>query len=303
MKRTLLLLIGFAFIATKNQSQTVTDYDGNLYNPVTIGNQVWLKENLKVTHYRNGTSIPHISGGGGWSTLATGARCYYNNDSIAFDSVYGALYNWYAAGNANGICPTGWHVPTDAEWTAAEIFLGGSNTAGGKMKEAGTLHWLSPNAGATNSSGFTGIPGGMLSTSFVFQTLGENGLWWTATQSGGGVWSRYLWYMFAGVDRNLTPKTIALSIRCIKDVNVGQDEIRHPGIRVYPNPSKDKITVELTDGELVTLQVCSSTGVPVMKEIIDREINQVNISGLVSGIYVITLTCDSWTVQQKFIKE
>ncbi len=148
-------------------------------------------------------------------------RCYYNNDSAAWDSIYGPLYNYYVASNAN-ICPDGWHVSTNAEWQAAELYLGGESVAGGKMKEAGTIHWISPIVGATNSSGFTGLPGGMRSSTSVFSVLYENGLWWTATSFNVSMaWSTYLWYQFAGVDHNPTPKRYGLNIRCVKNTNIG----------------------------------------------------------------------------------
>ncbi len=220
MKRAILILTGLAFLTFKNQSQTVNDYDGNVYDTVIIGSQVWLKENLKVTHYSNGIPIPNVTGNSAWANLATGARCYYNNDSSAFDSVYGPLYNWYAVNDTSNICPSGWHVSTNAEWTEAEIYLGGTGIAGGKMKEAGTAHWLSPNTGATNSSGFTGLPGGMRDPiNNDFRTIQENGLWWTATAYNGSMaWSTYLWYLNAGVDHNPGTKKYGFSVRCVKDI-------------------------------------------------------------------------------------
>jgi hypothetical protein len=117
----------------KTQAQTVTDYDGNVYDTVVIGNQVWLKQNLKTTHDNTGTLIPNVADSAAWANLSSWGRCYYNNDSAAYDSVYGPLYNWYVANNSN-VCPLGWHVASNAEWQAAETFLGGANVAGGKMK-------------------------------------------------------------------------------------------------------------------------------------------------------------------------
>jgi uncharacterized protein (TIGR02145 family) len=304
MKRAILLFACLAFFAVKNQAQSVTDYDGNIYDTISIGSQVWLKQNLKVTHYRNGLSIPNVIGGTAWSNLTTGARCYYNNDSATYDSVFGALYNWYAVNNNNEICPSGWHVPTDGEWTILETYLGGSTIAGGKMKEAGILHWLSPNTGATNSSGFTGLPGGMLGTTYSFQTINENGLWWTSSQQSGGAWSRYLWYLNAGVDRNITPKTIGLSIRCIRDVHVGM-EITNPTekVRLYPTPAGNSISVDLKGNLNVTLLVYRLTGEIVMQSDLTNWTNVIDISALANGIYFVKVSCDKWTVVKKLVKE
>ena len=169
-------MIGIGFLPLKNQSQPVTDYDGNVYDTVIIGSLTWLKQNLKVTHYNNGVTIPNVTGNVEWASLTTGGRCYYDNDSVANDSVYGVLYNWYAVSDPGQICPSGWHVSTNAEWNTTEAYLGGTGIAGGKMKEAGTAHWLSPNTGATNSSGFTDLPGNMRDPAQNFRTIHENGL-------------------------------------------------------------------------------------------------------------------------------
>lgn len=304
MNTTIILLACVTLFALKIQAQTVTDYDGNVYHTVTIGNQVWLRENLKTTHYNNGVPIPHVPGGSAWSSMTTGARCYYNNDSVAYDSVYGALYNWYAATENNEICPAGWHVPTDAEWTAVETLLGGSYVAGGKMKEAGTEHWLYPNTGATNSSDFTGLPGGMLGISFTFETLFENGLWWTSTSYGSNAWSRYFWYLFAGVDRNPTPKTIALSIRCMKDVNVGSGDWnnQHP-IKLYPNPSSGRVTLESELYQGVNLWVYDLAGKLMLHRELNNKTTDLDISFLKAGIYLVRISGNTWTVQQKLIKQ
>ena len=140
-------------------TNTVTDIDGNVYQTVKIGDQWWMAENLKVTHYRDGTEIPEITDDGTWAGLSSGAYCNYDNDDNNADT-YGSLYNWYAVTDSRNIAPEGWHVPSDAEWTTLTTYLGGESVAGGKMKETGTTHWTSPNTGATNESGFAALPGG-----------------------------------------------------------------------------------------------------------------------------------------------
>ena len=138
----------------------VFDIDGNGYDTVVIGTQTWLVQNLRVTHLNNGVSIPNITNSTLWKNSTTPALCYYNNDSVSYAAIYGALYNWYAV-NTNNLCPTNWHVPSYSEWETLITYLGGASVAGGKLKEVGTTHWTSPNTGATNSSGFTALPNGI----------------------------------------------------------------------------------------------------------------------------------------------
>jgi uncharacterized protein (TIGR02145 family) len=305
MKKTILLLIGLAFLTVNNHAQTVTDYDGNVYDTVMIGTQSWLKENLKVTHYNNGVPIPNVIANTAWASLTTGARCYYNNDSLAYDSVYGPLYNWYAVNNANNLCPSGWHVSTNAEWQTAESYLGGSNNAGGKMKEAGILHWTSPNTGATNSTGFTGLPGGMrdpINNTFSF--IHENGVWWTATVSGSYAWSTYMWYLFAGIDHNPTPKNYGLSVRCVKNVTTGLGDKNYPGkFKLYPNPSKDRVTIEYTQYQNANIFIYNLLGNLIMQKVLTTGKSEIDISFLPKGAYILKISGDMGSIQEKLIKD
>ncbi|MDB5228648.1 MAG: hypothetical protein JWN78_2841 [Bacteroidota bacterium] len=201
---------------TNNNSSTVTDIDGNVYHTVNIGGQIWMKENLNTTKYRNGDPIPNVSDYTDWSYLTTGAYCDYNN-LPANSATYGRLYNWYAV-NSGLLCPVGWHVPSEAEWTALETFVG-TASPGGKLKETGTAHWYSPNAGATNESGWTGLPGGSRFSTGSFYNLTYNGYWWSATEGSDISYARYHF-----LDFNLTfiygdedYKVDGISVRCIKD--------------------------------------------------------------------------------------
>lgn len=211
---------------------TITDYNGNVYNTVQIGNQCWMKENLQARNYRNGTTIPIIVNDTSWCGLSSGARCWYNNDSFTYAKTYGALYNWYAVDNNNGICPTGWHVPSDLEWKSMEIYLGMTlsdadstdlrgTVEGCKLKEAGTLHWNSPNTGATNSSGFSALPGGLrwgYPNMGYFAGSGEGGNWWTSTaEEPGLVWYRSLDYINSGIFRFSSYVKFGYSVRCVRD--------------------------------------------------------------------------------------
>ena len=195
----------------------VTDIDGNTYLPVTICNQTWTKSNLNVSHYRNGDVIPQVTDPTAWANLTTGAWCYYNNDP-ANGAIYGKLYNWYAVNDPRGLAPQGWHVPTDAEWTTLTTCLGGVSVAGGKMKEVGTIYWTSPNTNATNSSGFTGLPGANRGNDGNYYFLGGYGNWWSSTlNTSNNPWSRALGYNTAIVGINDLNSKYGFSIRCIKD--------------------------------------------------------------------------------------
>lgn len=211
----------------QSSSTTVTDVDGNIYPTVTICNQVWTTKNLDVTAYSDGTPIPQVTDPTAWGNLTTGAWCYYNNDATN-GSTYGKLYNWYAAAGiydaaslANTtlrkkLAPTGCHVPTDAEWTTLTTCLGGESIAGGKMKETGTAHWNSPNQDATNSSGFTGLPGGYRNFNGSFTNFYGN--WWSSTEyDSAGAWYRYLYYYVGYVGRTTYYKSNGSSVRCLKD--------------------------------------------------------------------------------------
>jgi uncharacterized protein (TIGR02145 family) len=199
----------------------ITDAENNTYKTVTIGTQTWMAENLKVTKYNDGTAIPNITDNTQWSQLSTGAWSYYNND-VANNAKYGKLYNWYAVskisnGNKN-VCPTGWHVPTDAEWTVLTEYLGSASVAGGKMKEVGTTSWNSPNTDATNTSLFTGLPGGFRYNDGSFNSIGNFGYWWSSTEDSTiNAWFRYLGSANGVAGRNDGTKSIGLSVRCLRD--------------------------------------------------------------------------------------
>jgi uncharacterized protein (TIGR02145 family) len=196
---------------------TVIDIDGNVYQTVTIGTQVWMEENLRVTHYRNGEAIPKVTDNYTWIGLLTGAYCEYNND-INNVATYGRLYNWHSLNDSRNMAPSGWHVPTDAEWQTLVDFLGGSSVAGGKMKEAGTTHWLSPNTGATNESGFSGLPGGGLNYVGSYGDMGSHAYFWSSTEFDSGLASyRRLLYTNSEESGSYGHKTTGMSVRCVRD--------------------------------------------------------------------------------------
>lgn len=201
---------------------SLIDLEGNTYKTIQIGTQIWMAENLRVTKFRNNTPILNISDSLQWANLydnntQVAAWAHYQNDP-SNNGVYGKLYNWYAAVNSNGICPQGWHVPSDGEWTTLTNFLGGEPVAAGKMKSAGTQYWKTPNVEATNSSGFSALAGGLRYYYSSFDFLFDFGTWWSATADNTTrSWARYLSYEFGSVFRTSSIKENGFSIRCLKD--------------------------------------------------------------------------------------
>jgi uncharacterized protein (TIGR02145 family) len=201
---------------------TITDIDGNSYKTIQIGSQIWMAENLRVTKFKNNITIPNISDSLQWAGIYDNntqahALAYYQNDP-SNNSVYGKLYNWHAAVNTNGICPQGWHVPSDGEWTILTNFLGGESVAAGKMKSVGISYWKSPNVEATNSSGFSALAGGLRYYYSSFDFLFDFGTWWSATADNTTrSWARYLSYEYGSVFRTSSIKENGFSIRCLKD--------------------------------------------------------------------------------------
>jgi len=207
--------------STTPATNTITDVDGNVYHYVVIGTQTWMGENLKTTKYNDGTSIPLVSDYSAWNLLTTPGYCWYNND-VSNKNTYGALYNWYAV-NTGKLAPSGWHVPTDAEWTTLTIYLGGETVAGGQMKSTGTIElgtglWYRPNTDATNKSGFTAVPAGYRDYLGTFNRIGMTGEWWSSSEDDTGyAWSRYLEYDYSDVTRGATGKNRGFSVRCVRN--------------------------------------------------------------------------------------
>ena len=196
------------------------DIDGNNYPIIKIGNQIWMKENLRVSRYRNGDLIPNVTDNTAWGTLTSGGRSWYNNDSTNNENPYGNLYNWYAVTDSRGLCPSGWHVPSDSEWDVLTNSLGGLSVAGGKMKSVGTTYWISPNKGATNESGFSALPGGCRGNDGNFYNILGYAFFWSATEfDNANAWYRYINHNFADVYRNYNDASKAggATVRCLKD--------------------------------------------------------------------------------------
>ena len=264
---------------------------------VTIGTQTWTGCNLNVTTYRNGDTIPQVTDPTAWSNLTTGAWCHYNNDP-ANDVIYGKLYNWYAVNDLRGLAPTGYHVSSDAEWTTLTDFLGGESVAGGKLKEVGLCHWLSPNTDATNTSLFTALPGGAREYDGVYSTIGLNGNWWSSTETGTNTaWARNINNGNGNAYRTFADKNAGQAVRLV------QDEILSClTIEVYPpilNPGTSHV-VEYLDCDGISQIVMVPDG-GTMVTICATEIIANNLNGLTQPLYTLCsppepLVCSTYSV-------
>lgn len=230
----------------------VTDIDGNSYGSVIIGNQEWMSENLRVTKYNDGTSIANITDGTAWGNDTQGAWCYYDNDANN-NADFGKLYNGYVTdnGNSKNVCPVGWHVPIRAEYNELISYLGDTAVAGGKLKESGNTHWLSPSAG-TNTSGFTGLPGGLRSVpmpSVNFNAMGSGGGFWASDYHAGGqggYWCLYLSHLDDSALVNFSAPEMGLSVRCMREYTAGlQKEEQFELNSIYPNPTNGDFSIDL----------------------------------------------------------
>lgn len=293
-------------VADFNSDTIVVDYDGNIYHTITIGTQVWLKENLKSLHYSDGTPI-------------SGVFAYNNSDSLA--NIYGRLYTWNSAmrnstnQGVQGVCPVGYHVPTDSEWTVLGDYLGGSSIAGGKLKEIDTTHWLPPNTGADNSSGFTGLGAGEWENG-NFQFMKKYAVIWSSTQTNSSLAKyRTLAYNSTTLSTYIYYKTLAYSVRAIKNsTSIGINESGNELINSfelkqnYPNPfnSSTRINYFLKNSVDVVLKISDVTG----KEVF-RKMNQNQKPGnhfiifdaydLSSGIYYYSLQSEDFSKTRKMI--
>ena len=195
-------------------------YAGVGYSTVQIGDQCWFAENLRSTTYLNGEAIPQNLNEGDWSSTTSGAMTFYNNGPA-----YGGLYNWFAVDDARGLCPSGWHVPTDGEWMTMEMALGMSEADANSQEFRGTgqgtqmkttFGWYYDGNG-TNSSGFSGLPGGVRSDNGLFYLAGDRGFWWSSSPVGSYAWSRVLYFNNENVYRSYYLPRLGFSVRCVRD--------------------------------------------------------------------------------------
>jgi uncharacterized protein (TIGR02145 family) len=204
--------------AVGQSQEQVKDFDGNLYHTVKIGTQVWMAENLRVTHYRDGTPIPNVTNSAKWSELMKGAYCWYENNAMKFRAAYGALYNYYAVADPRTISPVGWHIPSDSEWAILELSLGGADEAGDSLKVLFSDFWNGTDTEKPNATRLSGVLGGGRARLGWFGEKAKHGTWWSSTEIDGSyAWHRGLSYGSASISRNAGHKASGFSVRCVRD--------------------------------------------------------------------------------------
>ena len=197
----------------------VVDQNGNSYATIVIGNQEWMAENLRASTYANGDPIPNVTSASQWSNLISGAWVHYDNNGTN-EIPYGKLYNWYAVADSRNVCPSGWRVPLESDWTILTDFLGGNINNGGKLKSVGTQYWSVPNSDASNEFGYSGLPGGGRDDYGVFGNINDYGYWWSASEN---VWDntegthRYLYWNPGNVFGGPRTKKNGFSVRCVRN--------------------------------------------------------------------------------------
>jgi len=292
------LLIVFAVGSMMDSNaQTITDYDGNVYQTVTIDDQVWMKENLKSLHYADGTPI-------------NGVLSYNNDDNLA--EIYGRLYNWNATMNnsnqeeAQGVCPDEWHVPAIGEWANLSQYLGGDNIAGGKMKEEGTEHWLYPNTGATNESGFTGLPAGEKYDN-TFWLMGKAAVLWSSSETSSTYAEyRYLSHDDAKLGYYNYYKSYYYSVRCVKNTTTGIKKNTFHGIFIYPNPFDQLIFFEQKETNQksqVIISMYNQFGQLITGFTLQSKLTKKDFHDFAPGIYFVKLEFEDRIEYQKVLKK
>ena len=286
----LILVIGLSTI-----TDPVTDIDGNIYQTVAIGDQVWMAENLKVTRYSNGDTIPNLTNAGDWINTTDGAYCYYANRSSNGD-VYGGLYNWFTAIDERKVCPEGWHVPTDEEWITLNKTLGMSDEEARKMTAwRGTdegAKLKSEDFGGNNSSGFTALGTGYRDPNGIFKAQGTDNDYWTSTPYNNdgnteGVLHGLLNSRSDAV-RNFHVPHYGFCIRCVRDIAVNADKsIKAPETILYPNPAGNSLRILNARGTELTIR--NMNGQTVLCQDLKPDTREVDISSLSGGTYLVSI--------------
>jgi uncharacterized protein (TIGR02145 family) len=305
MKKYHLFFVFILFQIGTCLAQTITDYDGNTYNTIVIGNQTWMKENLKVTHYQSGEPILSISDDNLWFTTKKGAMCDYANLS-ANSNTYGKIYNFYAVSDTNNICPFGWHVPSDKEWDILVEFLGGAENAGGALKS--TTLWNLPNTGADNISGFSALPSGNRSGyDGTFSNLNKTGFYWSSTEDGStGAWIRILSSSKASIVRGNGNGVMndGFCVRCIKDSVVAaiQNTTIGKQSRMYPSITKEVIYFENNSQNDCRIYLFDLYGKKINCYLAKPGMNTFSLGGIKSGYYIARYSFGLELINDKIFK-
>jgi len=273
----------------------VTDSEGNVYQTVILENgQEWMAENLKVNLFSNGDSIPALVTNSLWQVANSGAYSIYENNTTN-STIYGNLYNWYVTIDERNICPIGWHVPTDFEWTDYSDLLGGNGVAGGKIKMQDTLYWIAPNLGATNESLFSGLPAGCRYDGGNYSNKKKYAYWWTSTQLDNQFsWYRTTNYNSDNLVKNYVRKQSGYSVRCLKNQPLGLYDENNAQISIFPNPTNDMLTIK-AGGFSKTLFIQNLNGLTIKTIQMTSKEEQISLNFLSNGIYFIV---DSSTMKR-----
>lgn len=307
MKKIIVLLLGIHFFVIETRAQSVIDIDGNTYNTITLGTQIWMKENLKTTHFNNGdligtTALAIIS-----NDSTSVYQWSYNDDTLNINT-YGRLYTWHVVNDSRNVCPAGWHVPSDIEMTNLANFLGGDTIAGNKMKEAGTIHWATTNVSVTNSSSFTGLPGGFRGNPYGFININTLGNFWTSTPWGINTFPRAYTYQLKSTSsalvQSIAVANCGLSIRCLKDITSNIENIAlEDKILIFPNPTKNILNISFDEIGNYNTSIYDIKGVLMLEKKMTGGINTFDLNALPKGMYIIKIESRSSTLERKIIVE
>jgi uncharacterized protein (TIGR02145 family) len=282
----------------------VYDHDGNYYGSVQLNNgQEWISSNLRTTHFSDGSPIAFCPSSSLWLNATEASYANYNNVS-SVDPVSGLLYNYYTTIHPRNVCPSGWRVPNQNDWTALTDALNGLGVAGGKLKSAGIDSWLSPNTDATNEIGFNAMPNGCRYDGGNFNNIGSYAFFWTSSELDSVyAWYRSLKYNTGNATRSFSKKQSGYAIRCMRDIVVGENEFQAIPVRVFPNPTSENIywSIPETPGSIGTIRILDLNGREIEKGSLTN--HSINISHLPKGIYQFVLQTENQIYRTKFIKD
>lgn len=277
----------------------IYDADANSYEAVVIGKQVWMSSNLTTTHFSNGDSIPTTLTPDQDITLELDPTYQWvYNGSSSLDTVYGRLYTWYAATDVRNVCPLGWHLPSRAEFDTLEFFLGGNEIAGGKLKDTGFIYWHEPNTGATNETGFNGLPCGHRNMIGQFNGMGYVSDMWTSTESTSGAPDFDLNHDTAATASYVDPKGFGFAVRCLKNDLLKSNL---SGVVVYPVPCQDYLMIDCKEIKNVHYEIFSLDGRLLRSGYFLSGLNQIELTNFTTGVYIICLKDSFTSVEYKVV--